>query len=156
VRPGSSGPFAHQQPRLEHGPPDLLDVEGDATGGGDDPVDDLCREARAATQRRGQLAHVSVLERFEGDGGDLRRVLPVRNELGTRGEQHEHRHVGHPTEEPVDGVERGRVAPLEVLEAQDQWAPTAEGDDPRHEGLDGAVEPELAAEGLCRGARDPQ
>ena len=111
---------AYQQARLEHGPADLLDVERVPAGRGDDPVDDLLGKGQPAAEGGSQFPDDVVAQRAERQRGDRLRRHPRRLELGTGREQDQDRYPGHPRQQPVEGVEGGGVAPVEVLDAQHQ------------------------------------
>ena len=134
-----------EEPRLEQGAAHLLDVERDAAGRRHDPVQHLFGQPPALPQRGHQLADVVLLERVEVDGGHRRVGTPGGFELGTGGQEDEDGGVADPLDEALDGVEGGRVAPVEVLDQEDEGPGSAEGDDPGHQRLDGPLESQLSA-----------
>ena len=99
------------------------------------------------------MPDVVLLQRVEVDGGHRRVGAPPGFELRTGSQEEEDGGVADPLDEALNGVEGGRVAPVEVFDQEDEGPGAAEGDDPGHQRLDGPLESQFAADRLGRDVR---
>ena len=152
--PGLLAP--HQDPRLEHRPPDLLDVEGDAARRSHDPLDHRVGQGAGAPERRHHGPHVGVLQGLEGEGGHPPAVRPGGLELGSGGHEEEDPGVGEAPDQPVEGVDGGGVRPVQVLDGQDQRLAAAQRHQPGHPDVDGPLESQLGGRARLRAGGDPE
>ena len=148
--------LGNEHSRLEQAPPHFLCEERDACRCIDDPLDEGLRQRPLTAHRVDQPADVGLREGLELDSSHDLAVDPRIGEIGTSGHDEKEAAVGDPTEEALEEVEGGRIAPLHVVDQEHQGLLPAEGEDPLHEHLDGPLQPTFGAERRQRWSRDPQ
>ena len=101
---------------LEHGLGQLLDEQRHAVGALDDLVGDLLGQRLAAGHVRDHLGALPGRQAVEREQRHVRTADPGRRELRPEGDDHQDRQRGHPLDEQVERLARGRVDPVHVLE----------------------------------------